>query len=72
MKEGRIINWLAVKAKEKRISRNPFRLLMTGIRLFIKDKDAANFNNRQLFEKYNMVFDITCSSTDSYTGKFTN
>jgi len=63
----KIIIGLAIKAKDKRISGNPFRLLMTGIRLFIKDKDTAIFNNRQLFKKYNMVFNITCSHMGNLT-----
>ncbi|EKN69295.1 hypothetical protein BABA_10546 [Neobacillus bataviensis LMG 21833] len=72
MKEERIINWLAAKAKNIKISRNPFRLFMTGIRLFIKDKDTSVFEDQQLFEKYDMVYDITSAYIDLYKQSFTD
>lgn len=72
MKEERIINWLAEKAKTKKISRDPFRLFMTGIRLFIKDKDTSVFDDQQLFQKYDMVLNITYLFLELYKQKFTD
>lgn len=72
MKEERVINWLASKAKNKKITREPFRLLMTGIRIFIKNKDTKIYTEQELFEKYDMVYNITLSYIELYKEKFTS
>lgn len=72
IKEERIINWLVTKAKQNKISREPFRIFMTGVRLFIKDKDTMIFTNEQLHEKYDMIFDITSFYVELYKKYFTD
>lgn len=71
MKEERIIDWLAIKAKKYKISRKPFRLLMTGIRVYIENKDTKVFRDEQLYEKYDLIFKITDLYLKYYDEKFT-
>lgn len=72
IKEERIIEWLVTKAKQNNISRDLFRIFMTGVRLFIKDKDTMIFSDEQLYEKYDMIFDVTLLYIDIYKRYFTN
>ncbi len=71
IKEERIINWLVVKAKGSKILRTPFRLFLTGVRLFIKGKDTLVFDDEQLFGKFDMIYNITQQYIYLYEKNFT-
>ncbi|MCA1060292.1 hypothetical protein LCL96_15240 [Rossellomorea aquimaris] len=71
VKEERIIKWMAIKAKNNKIPREPFRLFVTGVRLFVKDKDTLVFSDKQLFEKYDMIFGLTSLYLELYEKFFT-
>jgi len=71
-KEDRIIDWLIFKSKENKIPRELFRELLTGIRLFSKNKDLSIFTQEQLFNKLNQIFVITENKSMLYDKYFTS
>ncbi|WP_252502758.1 hypothetical protein [Sporosarcina sp. Marseille-Q4943] len=71
-KEDRIIDWLIFKSKETKIQRELFREIMTGIRLFSKDKDLSVFNEEQLFKKLDQVYLISANKLSLYEKYFTS
>lgn len=69
--EHRFFEWLSNKLKKQRIKRNTLRLLMTGIKVFVKGKDLAVYTDEQIFEKYDMIFNVTINWFDNYEKYFT-
>lgn len=71
-KDGRIIDWLLTVSKEKKISREIFRELLTGLRLYTKNKDLSFLTDDQLNEKLSNVLFITEERIILYANYFTN
>jgi len=71
VKEERFIDWLVAKSKKYKIKREEFRELMTGARIYIKDKDLAVYNDIQLYERLNMVYKISINRLTLYNDYFT-
>lgn len=69
--EQRLIDWLVNKSKEKKIKRETFRELMTGIRLFSKGKDLCVFLDEQLYSKLDMIYEVTINKSVLYDNYFT-
>lgn len=72
IKEERIINWLVTKAKSTKISRDPFRIFLTGVRLYLKNKDTMVYSDDQLFIKYDMIFNMSTIYLQLYKKNFTD
>lgn len=70
-KEERFIDWLVEKSKKHKIKRDEFRELMTGARIYIKDKDLAVFSDIQLYKRLNMVYKISLNRLSLYDKYFT-
>jgi len=71
VREDRFINWLVNKAKQQRIKRNEFRELMTGARIYLKDKDLAVFSDDQLKKRLDTVYKISLNRLRLYNNYFT-
>ncbi|MBK5500163.1 hypothetical protein [Peribacillus sp. TH14] len=71
-KDERIVDWLIFKSKEAKIPRELFRELMTGIRLFSKNKDLSVFTQEQLFNKLNQIYTVTFNKLNLYEKYFTS
>ena len=69
----RLLKWARKrkKSKQTKINREAFRELMTGIRIYIKDKDLAVFSNDQLFQKLDMVYQLSMNRINLYDTCFT-
>lgn len=71
-KDERIIQWLLTVSKDKKISREIFRELTTGLRLYTKNKDLSFLTEEQLNHKLSNVLFMSEEKIMLYATYFTN
>ncbi|MFJ7678631.1 hypothetical protein ACIQXQ_11385 [Peribacillus sp. NPDC097198] len=71
-KDERIIHWLLTVSKEKKISREIFRELTTGLRLYTKNKDLSFLTEDQLNQKLSNVLFMSKEKINLYAKFFTD
>lgn len=58
-REKRFFVWLSNKLLKEQIKRDLLRLFMTGVKIFITGKDLAVYTDKQIYQKYEMIYEVT-------------